>query len=218
MSSSTSRVGPGRAIWLDAAGTLLHPAVPVWEVYAAVASRHGPTVEAEHVRQRFGPAMRKHRAARSGDPSWAAFWRAVICESTGSDDDAVFRSLYAHYAKAEAWHVATGAVAGIDAARARGARVAVISNWDDRLRPLMLDLGLDAHLDLLVVSGEEGVEKPAPEIFLRAASRLAVPANCSVMFGDNPKNDVDGARNAGADAFLFGRDFNGFEEFFAAMI
>ena len=56
------------------------------------------------------------------------------------------------------------------------------------LRPLV---------DLCVVSGDENLHKPDPEIFRRAASRMGVGCHNCVYVGDHPVNDIEGARRAG---------------------
>ena len=202
----------GTALWVDAAGTLLHPAQPVAEVYAEFAGRFGHAVQATRVARELGPAMQLHRALRSGDPSWRAFWAAVIEDTTGVGDPRMLDALLVHYAGGDAWTVEPDARECLEAVRARGVRTALISNWDDRLRSTLEALDLVRLFDALLISGEEGVEKPEPEIFRRAAGRLSVPAERSLMVGDNPRADVEGARRAGAFVIQFGREISGFAE------
>ena len=52
----------------------------------------------------------------------------------------------------------------------RGYRLALLSNWDQRLRGLLQALDLAAHFEVMIISGEVGVEKPDIEIF-RIAER-----------------------------------------------
>ncbi len=198
------RLEAGTALWVDAAGTLLHPARPVADVYAEHAQALGHPVDSAQVAGRLGPAMRNHRSLRRGDRTWRRYWQAVVSTSIGVNDPACFRQLYAHYQRPEAWTVATDARACLELLRARGVRLALISNWDDRLRATLEGLGLASAFDALLISGEEGVEKPDPEIFLRAARRLGIRPERSLMVGDNPKNDVAGARNVGAFVIRFG--------------
>lgn len=200
----------GTALWVDAAGTLLHPASPVAEVYAEHARALGHRVDSEEVARRLGPAMRTHRSLRRGDRTWRRYWQAVVATSVGVDDPACFEQLYAHYERPEAWCVAADARACLELLRTRGVRVALISNWDDRLRATLEGMELVSAFDALLISGEEGVEKPDPEIFLRAAGRLGVRPECSLMVGDDPDFDAVGARSVGAFVIQFGREINGF--------
>ncbi|MBS4218250.1 HAD family hydrolase [Bacillus sp. FJAT-49711] len=58
-------------------------------------------------------------------------------------------------------------------------------------------LGIEHYFDEILISEWEGMKKPDPEIFKKAASRLKVlPQECMYV-GDHPKNDVKGAQNAG---------------------
>ncbi len=200
----------GTALWVDAAGTLLHPARPVAEVYAEHAQALGHEVETSDVGRRLGPAMRSHRALRAGDRTWRRYWQAVVSTSIGADDQACFEQLYAHYQRAAAWRVADDARACLQLLRRRGVRLALISNWDDRLRSTLDELGLVSAFDALLISGEEGVEKPDSEIFLRAAHRLRIRPEFSLMVGDDPEFDTVGARSVGAFVIQFGSEIKGF--------
>lgn len=189
------------AITIDAAGTLLRPAERVHEVYARVARRYGAVLDADAVARAFGPAMRAARPRRRDDPTWRAFWAEVIATSTGCSDAALVDELYAHYAQGSAWSIADGAVACIASLRGAGLRVAVLSNWDLRLRPLLGALDLLDRLDALVVSAECGLEKPDPRIFHHAARELGVDASSLLHVGDDDGDDLEGARGAGARAW-----------------
>ena len=59
---------------------------------------------------------------------------------------------------------------------------------------------LEKIVDEVIISAEEGIAKPDPDIFLLAASRLGVDPQEAVFFDDMPEN-VDGARQAGMQAF-----------------
>lgn len=80
----------------------------------------------------------------------------------------------------------------------RGYRLGIVTNGTVPQQNLKVDhSGLRPLLDVVLVSGEEGVGKPHAEIFLRAAQRLGVsPKNC-IYVGDYPKNDIVGAQAAG---------------------
>ena len=53
---------------------------------------------------------------------------------------------------------------------------------------------IDSHL--------EGVQKPNPEIFRRALTRLGVPPERAIYAGDIPEVDVLGARAAGMEGVV----------------
>lgn len=58
-------------------------------------------------------------------------------------------------------------------------------------------LGLDGLVDEILITGDIGVHKPKPEPFLLMSERLGIPPLELLYVGDNPKNDVEGSRNAG---------------------
>lgn len=85
----------------------------------------------------------------------------------------------------------------LDAVRAVGVKVAIISNSEGMLDRLFTDLGVLQHFDLVVDSGKVGVEKPDPRIFRFALERFDIPAERALHLGDVFATDVLGARAAG---------------------
>ena len=84
------------------------------------------------------------------------------------------------------------------ALRERGYLIGIITNGTARTQSLKIDhSGLRLYTDLVVLAGEEGVQKPDPRIFYMAAARLGVPPTACLFVGDHPKNDLEGARAAG---------------------
>jgi putative hydrolase of the HAD superfamily len=115
------------------------------------------------------------------------------------------------FSHAEAWRVYPDVLSVLHALRSNGLHVGVISNWDERLRPLLSELGIDELLDSITVSCEAGVEKPHPEIF-RAALRAAnVTSHEALHVGDNLEEDVRGAEAVGMQALLLDREGRGRE-------
>lgn len=57
-------------------------------------------------------------------------------------------------------------------------------------------------------------EKPNPIIFLKACEFLGVKPEEAVHVGDDRRNDIWGARDAGCDAWLWGSDVHSFKEVF----
>ena len=199
------------ALSIDAANTLLHPAEPVAQTYARFARAHGVD-PGELIGPRLMAAMRRARPLRQTGPSWRPFWREVVHEATGCDAPALIDQLIEHFARARAWRGAEGAQACCEALRERGIEVALISNWDEHLRPLLGELGVSEWIDVAVISAEEGIEKPDPRMFLRACERLGVSPAALLHVGDRLDEDVEGARAAGCQALHFGVDVADFFE------
>ena len=85
----------------------------------------------------------------------------------------------------------------LDAMRAHGVKVAIISNSEGMLDRLFTDLGVLRHFDLVVDSGKLGIEKPDPRIFRVALDRFGVAPERALHLGDVFATDVLGARAAG---------------------
>jgi putative hydrolase of the HAD superfamily len=71
---------------------------------------------------------------------------------------------------------------------------------------MLLDrLGLGSWFDTIVVSHLEGLEKPRPELFLRAVARMAGTPGEALHVGDIPELDGAGAAAAGIKSVLVDR-------------
>lgn len=62
--------------------------------------------------------------------------------------------------------------------------------------------GLDHYFDHIVTSEEAGYDKPRKEPFLLAVDKMKPQGDCIWMVGDNPLNDIQGARES-IDAVTF---------------
>lgn len=77
------------------------------------------------------------------------------------------------------WVVVDGVVELLAHLRSRSTRVGLLSNTALDVRPRLAELGLLLLLDDVVLSFEEGLVKPDPQLFERAAARLHVaPREC----------------------------------------
>jgi CRISPR-associated Cas5-like protein len=64
----------------------------------------------------------------------------------------------------------------------------------------------------MLLNFQVAAEKPNPTIFLKACELLGVKPEEAVHIGDDRRNDVWGARDAGCDAWLWGSDVYSFKE------
>ncbi len=119
--------------------------------------------------------------------------------------DPWFEELYADFGSARAWAPFEDAVPALEALRARGLRLAVVSNWDSRLRNILEAHRLRPHFDAVVISAEVGWRKPHPAIFHRALELLGAEPGEVLHVGDSVGDDVDGARGAGIRPVLLDR-------------
>ena len=207
----------GRAVTFDAAGTLIAPVEPVGVTYARFGARHGIVAEAAALDRRFRTAYASAPPLAFGPREESerlrcerAWWRSLVAETFADAGrhpafDACFETLFAHYGEAAAWRVFPDVPATLGTLRARGHRLAVVSNFDGRLPGLLAGLGLAPCFDAVVYSTAVGTAKPGGAIFHRATALLGVPAPASIHVGNDPDTDVAGARAAAMDAVLIAR-------------
>ena len=171
-------------------------------MYAEVAARHGyPQPSPEVLNRRFKEAWKNLRHFRHTSKDWATLVDATFGELVQSSPSATFfPELYTRFAEPDVWHVFEDVMPVLKTLRSRGVALGIISNWDERLRPLLNRLKLDHYFDAIVVSCEAGVHKPSQGIFETACAALgARPAN-TLHVGDSFEMDVAGARAAGLQA------------------
>jgi putative hydrolase of the HAD superfamily len=83
--------------------------------------------------------------------------------------------------------------------------LAVISNFDSRLVPILDGLGAGAWFGDIFVSSRVGYAKPHRQIFRAALARHGLPPEHALHVGDSETNDLRGAQNAGLNALLVDR-------------
>ncbi len=95
-------------------------------------------------------------------------------------------------------------------------KLALISNFDHppHVHRLLDELALRPFFDAVVVSGDVGVKKPDPAIFVPALEQTGLAADEALFVGDSPEDDVAGARAAGLRPVLIRRSLgaNGWTE------
>ncbi len=97
--------------------------------------------------------------------------------------------------------------------RAVGLRLGLICNTGRTpgwvLRKLLRAFDVERYFSVMLFSNEEGIRKPAPEIFIRLLERLGgLQPHEVVHVGDDPMTDVRGAVAAGLAAVLLDREGN----------
>jgi putative hydrolase of the HAD superfamily len=193
-----------RAVTFDVGGTLIEAYPSVGAVYAAVAREHGLSCCAEKLGRRFAECW----AARPGFGYTRAEWFQVVRQSFEGQaevDEVFFGRIYDRFTEAGAWRLFEDVLPTLGRLRENGVRTAVISNWDDRLEPLLENLGIKSYFEHLTVSGKVGHHKPAPEVFRHALDALKLEPEEALHVGDSQREDVEGARAAGMEALRIRR-------------
>ena len=153
-----------RAVTFDIGGTLIEPWPSVGYVYAVVAERHGIKVEPEILNQRFAAAWQAKKKFGYKKADWSELVDQTFAGLTPKLPSAsFFAELYEEFSKPAAWHVYEDVRPCLERLRQAGYKLGIISNWDERLRPLLKALGLDRYFDAIIISCEAGHHKPAPK-------------------------------------------------------
>lgn len=124
-------------------------------------------------------------------------------EIADEDDRALFLTYLAQYARTIADPI-EGTWTLMERLRARGHAIHAITNWSAETWPtgVATHPRLGTHFATTIVSGQEGVVKPAPAIFAALCDRAGVRPETCVFIDDSAAN-VDGARAFGMDAIHF---------------
>jgi putative hydrolase of the HAD superfamily len=84
-------------------------------------------------------------------------------------------------------------------------KLAVLSNFDGRLRFILKHLGVSKFFAYVFVSSEIGADKPDPEIFRRALQIVDLSPERVLHVGDDPERDWKAASSAGLAIFKLDR-------------
>ena len=196
-----------QAITFDVGGTLIQPWPSVGHIYAEAAMKHGgKNISAEVLKQRFVTAWRALKYFNHTRAEWAALVDETFRGLTAQPpSQTFFPELFEYFARAHAWRIFGDVLPILDALATRGVKLGVISNWDERLRPLLSDLKLADYFVPIVVSCEVGFPKPSRIIFYTAAEKLGLAPEAILHVGDSEDHDFQGARKAGFQALLLDR-------------
>ncbi|CAI5479084.1 unnamed protein product [Closterium sp. Yama58-4] len=220
--SSGKRLLEPRALLVDAFGTLVETAEEETMVYASIGQKFGVEISPEEIGRRYEVAYRKpwlqSKLRYEGDA--LPFWHHIISESTGCCNTSYTQELHGYYIQKHAWRFTDpNARAAFAAIRRAGIKIALVSNFDTRLRDLLRALDCYDWFDAVAVSAEVEAEKPSAEIFHAACDMLGVLPHEVVHVGDSRNKDVAGARRAGCGAaWLWNEDVHSFTEVGCVML
>ncbi|MEO6847004.1 MAG: HAD-IA family hydrolase [Chthoniobacterales bacterium] len=217
MPDSVNMVKPKiETLLFDAAGTLLSLTYPVGKSYATIASNHGIALDPEIINKAFRTVWKRQPSRESiqgprvqDDREWWRNFVKEVLEESGSSTEAFdfvayFTDLYIYFATPGVWHPYPDVIPTLQKLRGKY-RMAIVSNFDRRLYEVLKHTELRDYFETVILSSETGIDKPDPEIFQIAMDRMqSIPAN-TLHIGDDPTDDLEGARNAGLECFLLRR-------------
>jgi epoxide hydrolase-like predicted phosphatase len=179
-----------RALVVDFGGVLT---TSIWPAFAAFCESEG--LAPESVRELFrndAKALRLLRGLETGELAEAEFEARFGALLGLADHDGLIARMFAGLAPDE------GMISAVRAARGQGVRTGLISNsWGLGI----YDRAPTDLFDATVISGDVGLHKPQPEIYLLACERLGVdPAEA--VFVDDLRENCAGAESVGMTAVL----------------
>jgi putative hydrolase of the HAD superfamily len=188
------------AVTFDVGGTLIEPYPSVGEVYAAVAQELGfGRFSPDLITQNFSSAWRNRLNFEYTKPEW----KDLVCSSfptTCEVTDELFEGIYERFAEPHAWRIFDDVFPTLEQLKREGMRLGVISNWDERLHPLLKKLKLTPWFEVVIVSSAVGAHKPDARIFSAAAKAFDLRPYSILHIGDSSREDIDGAQIAGFHA------------------
>jgi putative hydrolase of the HAD superfamily len=217
-----------KAIFFDAVGTLFYLTKTVGDHYALVGDKIGLKLDAKKLDRAFFAAWKKMppRNAIDGqrendDKGW---WRQlvdlVLEEVAPSlrelDRDNFFEIAYEHFAEAGVWEAYPEVVDVLTKLQPHF-QLAVISNFDGRLRMILEHLGISTFFKHVFVSSEIGADKPDPEIFRRALKFVDLAPDQVLHVGDDAERDWKAATAAGLSIFQLDRKKNSLRDVLSAL-
>jgi HAD superfamily hydrolase (TIGR01549 family) len=199
---------PLETVFLDAGGVLLHP--NWWRVADALEQR-GVDVAPEtlaradvHARRELDD-LRVIGTTTDATRGWL-FFDLVLAHAGVPRSEATaaaLESLHRYHTASNLWeYVPPHVVPALEAMRARGLKLVVVSNANGTLRAHMDRLAMTPLFDCILDSADEGVEKPDPKFFDIALERSGARRESTIHVGDLYFVDVVGARNAGIRGVL----------------
>jgi putative hydrolase of the HAD superfamily len=208
-----------KAILFDAAGTLIYLTKTVGWHYAFVGREIGLQLSEKKLDRAFSAAWKQMPArapidgAREDDdkPWWRALVELVLTQAAPSlhalDRDNFFEVAYEHFAEPGVWELYPEVPGLLEQLRGRF-HLAVISNFDGRLRVVLERLRISKYFSHVFISSELGADKPDPEIFRRALKLINLNASEVLHVGDDPERDWLAAEKAGLQVFRVKRPKN----------
>lgn len=208
-----------RAIFFDAAGTLIGLTKSVGSHYALVAERQGLQLDPDELTRAFRiiwPEMPRRPATgeprEDDDKGW---WRELVERLLGRVSpgieplarDTFFEAAYGHFAAPGVWELYPEV---LDVLRELAPRyeLAVVSNFDGRLRVIFEHLTISKYFRHVFISSELGADKPDPMIYRRALEVCGYQPNEVLHAGDDPERDWAAAAAAGLEVFQLQRPQN----------
>jgi HAD superfamily hydrolase (TIGR01549 family) len=198
------------AVVFDVGGTLLHVARDPQEA-ALERIAHLGVVSLDAFRAGVQAAVAEWRAheykpeCEDLAATWTRHYERALAAAHFPGDCVEAARLLEEGFLSDGWELFPDAVPVLDAIRARGVRMGVVSNWPPSLEQTLERAGLRHYFDVVVSFGIVGFAKPHRRIFEIAAEALGLAPTQILYVGDDLEDDALGAPRAGMHAVLLDR-------------
>ena len=209
MRSAAARV-PTAAVFFDVDFTLIHPG-PAFQAsgYREFCARHGMDVDPDAFDAAVAGAgsLLDSGSGEYNEQLYIDYTRRIIEGMGGSGPtvDAAAREIYREWAACHHFTLYDDVVEVLQALRARGLKIGLISNSHRCMDSFQSHFALEGLFAAKVTSMVHGFMKPHPSIFETALREAAATPAESVMVGDSVAHDVEGALQLGMRAVLVSR-------------
>ena len=206
-----------RAVLFDLGGTLVDETD--FDGWVGLARRFYLDLDPDNLRHAYlevQEALDTDPPSVGGEERLIDFWRRTLSRAAGKEVDAeTVRKFNAAVRETERpVRLYSDARRCLDLLKAERRALGVVSNSTSEatVRRVLDRAGVLGYFDRVVSSGTEGVEKPDPEIFLRAVRRLNVLPAESMFVGNLARTDAKAAEAAGLHGVWLNREGFGLGE------
>lgn len=194
------------AVVFDLVGTLIYPEPSVAEVYFLHGRQFGSQFSRLEIARRIQSAQKLVNWEGADHLSQRRSWQQFVETVFQTTNQGLFESLWEHFAQARSWRLFDDVLPNLRRLRESGRRLAIGSNFDDRMFSICQGLHLTEAVDLVCGSSTLGYVKPNRSFFDALANRLGTAGQQTMMVGDDWDHDLAGALAAGWLARLLVRE------------
>ena len=209
-----------RTIFFDAGFTLLRPFPSVLEICQQVCRQldlhvhiddlkhYLPTAEAYFFRQ---SRLNRHTWANEQAISefWLGYYMTFLRPFVEEHDEPrlyqLALAINQEFEKHTSWEIYPDVLPTLEALRAHGYILGVISDWGISLASILRQLHLTQYFDCVLISAATRQAKPSPTLYETALLRANAVADFTLHIGDSYIQDVLGARAVGITPVLLDR-------------
>ncbi|KZT44207.1 HAD-like protein [Sistotremastrum suecicum HHB10207 ss-3] len=209
---------PIRVVFFDALHTIITPRLPIYVQYSQVFAPYLGELSPDAIRVAFKTSLKqiqKEKPAYVIEGGANAWWMEVIKRTAlgaGADEKDLLKALpeivpklMTRFSSKEGYKTFPEVLKTLERLREMGIKIGVVSNADSRIRSVLDDLNVAPLLDTILLSEEEGIEKPNKEIWVRALSRVGCSSAEAMHVGDDIFDDYQGSLNANLSPILIRR-------------